>query len=152
MSSTNRLPVQVLVIPFVHVSSVLHFALFRRSDAGYWQFIAGGAEVGEKPIDAAKREANEEAGISISSPFIQLDTLCSVPANIFNDWKSWPANTYVVNEYSFGVELNSKELLLSDEHTDFQWVSYDEALRLLKWDSNRTALWELNQRLTEGKL
>lgn len=28
-----------------------------------------------------------------------------------------------------------------------KWCSYDDANKLLEWDSNRVALWELNQRL-----
>jgi broad specificity phosphatase PhoE len=39
-------------------------------------------------------------------------------------------------------------ITLSREHTDYRWVAYAEAARLLRWDSNRTALWELNERLT----
>lgn len=29
----------------------------------------------------------------------------------------------------------------------YRWVRYDEALTLLKWDSNKNALWELDYRL-----
>lgn len=37
--------------------------------------------------------------------------------------------------------------MLSSEHKEYRWVEYDEAMRLLKYDSNKTALWELNERL-----
>ena len=37
--------------------------------------------------------------------------------------------------------------MLSSEHKEYRWVKYDEAMRLLKYDSNKTALWELNERL-----
>ena len=33
---------------------------------------------------------------------------------------------------------------LSHEHTECVWLSYEEAQTRLKWDSNRTALYELN--------
>jgi len=45
------------------------------------------------------------------------------------------------------VEVKQGEIRLSDEHTDFRWLDYGEADRLLKYEGNRTALWELNQRL-----
>jgi hypothetical protein len=32
-------------------------------------------------------------------------------------------------------------------YTEFRWVSYGTAMRLLRSDSNRTALWELDLRL-----
>ena len=44
---------------------------------------------------------------------------------------------------------------LSEEHTEFRWVSYELVLGLLKWDSNRNVLWELIFRLLtihHGKL
>jgi dATP pyrophosphohydrolase len=52
-----------------------------------------------------------------------------------------------VPEYSFGVDVGACDLQLSDEHKEFQWLSYAEALTRLTYDSNKTALWELNQRL-----
>jgi len=37
---------------------------------------------------------------------------------------------------------------LSGEHRDIHWLPYNEAYDRLTWDSNRNALWELNERLT----
>ena len=99
-------------------------------------------------MDAARREANEEAGIPLTSRFLALDSMCCVRADIFRAWKDWPAGTFVVKELAFSVEVLGSEIRLSHEHTDFQWCSYDDAVRLLKWDSNKTALWELRQRLS----
>lgn len=43
----------------------------------------------------------------------------------------------------------NEEIRLSDEHSEFKWVAYDEAIKLLNFDSNKTALWELKMRLEE---
>jgi len=43
-------------------------------------------------------------------------------------------------------------LLLSHEHTEYKWVDYETAREMLKYDSNRTALWELNKRIKQGML
>ncbi|MGG1610308.1 NUDIX pyrophosphatase, partial [Bacillus wiedmannii] len=32
-------------------------------------------------------------------------------------------------------------------HFKYKWLCFEEAVMLLKWDSNKTALWELNNRL-----
>ena len=40
-----------------------------------------------------------------------------------------------------------KDVVLSDEHSGFEWLSYDDAMQRLTWDSNKTALYELNCRL-----
>jgi dATP pyrophosphohydrolase len=101
-------------------------------------------------LQAARREASEEGGLPLLSKIIELDSMCTVPANIFRDWKKWPPGTYVVKEYAFGIEADESTIILSDEHTEFKWCSFNLALESLKWDSNKTALWELSQRLGES--
>lgn len=59
----------------------------------------------------------------------------------------WGENVYVVNEYCYGVEIIDKYLKLSNEHTEYKWLNYNDVISILKWDSNKTALWELNKRL-----
>ena len=50
-------------------------------------------------------------------------------------------------EFSFAIEVAGGDLLLSDEHTEYAWLPYLEAHAVLRWDSNKTALWELDRRL-----
>lgn len=144
----GRLPLQVLMIPYRPQGDGLQYGLFRRADDDSWQFIAGGVESGETIAEAALREAHEEAGISRDAELTKLASVCSVPANVFKDWKSWPEGTFVVTEHAFAVRLPERsQVRLSAEHAEFRWCTYDEALKLLKWDSNKTALWELSERL-----
>lgn len=90
----------------------------------------------------------EEAGIPLKASLIPLDAVASVPAFHFPDRDLWGPNVYVVLERAFGIHLNGDlTIVLSREHTEYQWVAYEQASQLLKWDSNRTALWELNERL-----
>ncbi|MGH3815963.1 MAG: hypothetical protein ACRDUV_26535 [Pseudonocardiaceae bacterium] len=53
----------------------------------------------------------------------------------------------MIPEYAFGAGVDGAELRLSDEHTEYGWFGFDEAGKAVRWDSNRTALWELNHRL-----
>ena len=46
-------------------------------------------------------------------------------------------------------DIGSK-IVLSSEHNGFEWLTYDEAITRLTWDSNKTALYELNCRLLEA--
>ena len=39
----------------------------------------------------------------------------------------------------------------ADDRTAHRWLAHEEAARLLTWDSNKTALWELNERLGRGE-
>jgi dihydroneopterin triphosphate diphosphatase len=150
-----RIPLQVLVLPFRQsTEGTIEYAIFRRGDHDddCWQGLAGGAEAGESAEQAARREAREEAGIPADAPLIPLDAVASVPAAHFRDRHLWRPDLYVVTERAFGVRLDHRMVVtLSREHTDYRWVAYAEAARLLRWDSNRTALWELNERLARDR-
>ena len=41
------------------------------------------------------------------------------------------------------------EIVLSAEHTEVRWLSFDDAHELAEYDSNKTALWELDQGLVQ---
>ena len=140
-----RAPFQVLVIPFRRTPGAWEFAVLKRSDADYWQFVAGGGENGETPVQAAQREIKEEVGIA--GELLQLDSLSTVPRDCFEAAASWGEDVFVIPEHAFAVNVGRHDLSLSQEHTEFQWLPFDEAFRVLKWDSNRNALWELNERL-----
>jgi len=141
-----RAPFQVLVIPYRWMETTPEFAVFRRSDAGWWQFVAGGGEDGEAPLQAAQRETSEEIGVANVS-LIPLDSMATVPKNCFKAAQSWGNGLYVIPEYCFAVDVRDSDLRLSQEHAEVRWATYDDAASLLKWDSNRNALWELNERL-----
>jgi dATP pyrophosphohydrolase len=117
-------------------------------EGGYWQGIAGGGHEGEAPLDAARREAEEEAGVPENADFMALDSIASVPSELFAAAADWPPDTYVIPEYAFAVEVEPDMIRLSDEHAEHAWLPFDVACTRVKFDSNRTALWELLQRLT----
>jgi dATP pyrophosphohydrolase len=70
-----------------------------------------------------------------------------VPVTEFRDSYLWGEEVYVIPQYCFGVLVQDGRITLSREHTDYRWLKYGEAYALLRYDGNRTALWELNQRL-----
>ena len=131
----------------VRVRSEPEFAVFRRSDGEMWQFIAGGAEDHEDALQAAHREAAEEAGIPRNLSIVRLDSVASITRSSFLQTEHWPEDLYVVREYSFAIDVGDRQLTLSSEHDEVRWLPYDMASSLLTWDSNRVALWELNERL-----
>jgi dihydroneopterin triphosphate diphosphatase len=143
----TRAPFQVLVFPFKKINGRPLFAIFSRSADGKWQGIAGGGENSETPMQAAQRESNEEGNIPFSCSYIQLQTISSVPVNCFRDSHLWGKDLYIIPEYSFGVDVGQIEIKLSTEHNRIRWENYSRACDLLSFDSNKIALWELNQRL-----
>jgi len=147
-----RAEFQVLVIPFViGENEKLEVAVFKRNDGGYWQFIAGGGENDETVLEAAQREAYEEAGIARDSKYFKLDAMAMIPKSHFHDHKN-KIGLYVIPEYCFGVLMKDKVLIGSGEHSEYSWVSYEEAMNCLRYESNKTALWELRERIRDGSI
>ena len=60
-----REPYQIISIPYRIVNDTTLFCIFHRTNGDYWQFIAGGGENNEKPIDTALREIKEETGLPV---------------------------------------------------------------------------------------
>lgn len=153
INETNmRAPYQILVFPYYKTDKgQIEYCIFKRKDLNVWQGIAGGGVKGESSLEAAERETFEEAEITSESKMFQLNSVASIPVEAISGF-IWGDDTLVIPEYSFAVEVSNKNVHLHDEHTKYKWVTYEEAMSKLKWDSNRTALWELNHRLTKNKL
>ena len=134
---------KVLVFPFIrdHAGRV-QYAVFKKVDThlgkqgDYWQSIAGGVEEGETLVEAAKREAWEEGGISRDAEFLDLHVK-----------SSYPVGDMIVDQSAFAVRLDTRKITLSEEHSEVRWLSFEETLALLKFDDYRTALKALNARL-----
>ena len=144
-----RAPFQILAIPYRFLCGKPLYCVLHRSDCDQWQFIAGGGENNETPTEAAIREIYEESGISAKNVF-PLTSMCYVRADCFSEKAraNWTRDTYVIPEYSFAFECG-EDIRISDEHTELLWLTYSEATTKLEWDSNKTALYELNERLLD---
>jgi dihydroneopterin triphosphate diphosphatase len=147
-SAVARAPFQVLVFPYrILESGEVAYAVFRRRDDGMpWQAIAGGGEGGETPLEAARREAWEEAGIAPGNAYLELASRATIPVVEFADFRD-REDLFVIPEYSFAVEVVEGDVRLSREHAEYAWLPYPEAHAFLRWDSNKNALWELDRRL-----
>ncbi len=142
-----RAPFQILALPYRIVDGAPYYCVFHRADHDQWQFVAGGGEDEETPLDAAKREILEEIGID-AEDIIALKNTAFVPNTCFAQThrRHWEKDAYVIPEYSFAFECPDK-ITLSHEHREYVWLTYEQALGLLRWDSNKTALYELDCRL-----
>ena len=56
----------------------------------------------------------------------------------------------MIPQYCFGVSTSRFDINISREHSAYGWFDFKIAHSILKFDGNKTALWELNQRL-KGK-
>ena len=94
--------------------------LIRRSDGyigGTWQMVSGSLERGETGVDAALRELKEETGLTPDRFYSanHLQQFYEVGQNCVN----------LVPVFVAFVDSDCK-IVLSEEHTDYMWVSYDK--------------------------
>jgi len=129
------------VYPFRFTQDGVRYAILRRGDAGFWQGIAGGAQDSETPLEAARRESPRRAGIDASAAFLALDSRVHVRRTSFSDTAHWDPDLLVVPQYAYGVEVTDPHLTLSSEHTEYQWLPYQGAHDLVRFDGNKNALW-----------
>ena len=81
-----RAPYQILAIPYRKIKEIREFCIFHRTDFDQWQFIAGGGEDDETPIEAAKCEILEETGIEAQN-ITQLVSTAYIPAEVIVESK-----------------------------------------------------------------
>ena len=143
-----RAPYQTLTILYKEKDNKILYAIFYRSSHPIWQFVSGGGEDNETPLETVVREIMEETSIVVDKKEIeQLDSKTTIPViNITGEY-TWGKNVYVIPEYTFAIKLKNCNIKLSNEHKEYKWVEYDEAIKKLKYDSNKKDLWELNERL-----
>ena len=135
-----------------NIDNEFEYAIFQRADdLKCWQGISGGVEENETIEQAALRESFEETGTPLNMPIYRLDTVSYLQADIFSAHVLWGKDIVVCPMFFFAIPFNG-EIILSDEHTKVRWLTYKEAEALVYWHDQKTALWELNQRLLRGNL
>jgi dihydroneopterin triphosphate diphosphatase len=140
----------VLVFLFrMTVTARPEYAVFRRSDDANWQPVSGGVEDSEDLIAAARRETAEETGLPGTSRMYQLDMVSGVEKACFAEGENWPGQLYIVSKHYFAVDVGAETaaIRLSHEHHEFRWLAYGQAYAALRYDDDKTALWELNARI-----
>ena len=150
----TRQPHNVLVFPFRRDVESALFLLLRRSDDGVWQGVCGGVEGEESTRDAAVRELREEVGTTQDPPLSPLSMVGGAPRSVFGGDAYWPDHVYIVEKHYFGADFSGlgDEVHLSREHTHFEWLGYEAAYERLEYCDERTALWELNERIQKSDL
>ena len=91
-----------------------------------WDFPKGRVEAGENPIEAARREATEETGLTdLEFPFgdVYRETLPYAGGKI--------ARYYLAETRDENVHLPISHDLGRPEHHEWRWVSFDQAEELL---------------------
>jgi 8-oxo-dGTP pyrophosphatase MutT (NUDIX family) len=110
--------------------------LFLVYEKGYLDFPRGNVEEGESEEEAARREVLEETGLSIELiPGFKAET-------------SWfyKKNGKLVKKtvVYFLAKANRKEIKLSWEHKGYEWLTFEEAMKRLKFENTKEILKKAN--------
>ncbi len=95
-----------------------------------WQGVAGKIEKDEKAWETAVRELKEETGLAPKKMFV------ADHVSRFYEKHKDRMNLVPV----FGIEVDSKDVTLSDEHIDYKWIDFEEAFDTLIWNGQKQGL------------
>ena len=95
-----------------------------------WQGVAGKIEPGETAVEAAVRELKEETGLTPTTMF--------VADHVSKFYEAYADRINLVPV--FGIGVDDSNVILSKEHSKFEWCSFDKALKKLVWSGQKQGL------------
>jgi dihydroneopterin triphosphate diphosphatase len=124
----------------------LKYLLLKRSETkhpypGIWQIVTGRFEDNEKAYETALREVKEETSLKPVKCFV---------APKINEFYT-PHNDKIYLIPVFVVYVEEENVILSDEHTHFEWLKYETAYNRIHWYTQKENLKIINDILT-GKI
>jgi len=120
---------------FRETDLAIEFLLLKRAEdqiyPAVWQMVSGKIKESEKAFETSLRELNEETNLTHLKMWVapkvnsfyssQTDSICLIPV------------------FAVQVKKDSK-VIISNEHSEYKWVTSAEAKRLLAWDGQRKAV------------
>ncbi|NLR75429.1 dihydroneopterin triphosphate diphosphatase [Leeia aquatica] len=139
--------VSVLVV--IHTPDLQVLLLERAGHPGYWQSVTGSREGEESLMETARREVQEETGLS--SPPAQLqDWQYAVDYEIYEEWRHrYAPGTRYNREHWFALCVPETQAvtLAVDEHIAYRWLPWAAAAEVVFSPSNADAIRSLPDRL-----
>lgn len=112
----------------------IEFLLLKRSEnenyGGIWQMVTGSIDQNEKAFDTAIREIKEETGLIPQKLWV-------VP-NV-NSFYS-PDKDELIMIPVFAALVINDAVVLSSEHSEYQWTDKEKAKALLAWNGQRKSV------------
>ena len=109
-------------------------------ESGHWDFPKGHIESGEDPEETAKRELQEETGIS------EVRLVDGYKRTLHYFFRQKGIGIFKIVIFFLG-ETTQSEVTLSAEHVGFDWLPYDAALARLTFKNSRDLLIKAHQQL-----
>jgi dATP pyrophosphohydrolase len=113
----------------------IEFLLLRRAEdqiyPGVWQMVSGKIKESEKAFETSLRELKEETNL------VPLKMWVTPKVNSF--YSSQTDSICLIPVFAVQVKKDSK-VIISNEHSEYKWVTPAEAKKLLAWDGQRKAV------------
>ena len=121
---------------------LLHRAKDEKIYPDIWQFVSGSIDGDEKAVVAAYRELQEETGLKPKAFWV-------VPfVNSFYD----PGWDSVNLSPLFAAQVNAAdEPKLSDEHDQYGWYLFEDAVRKLVWPGQKEGMRIVHEYIVKGE-
>lgn len=121
---------------------------------GHWDFVKGHKETNESDEQTLRRELNEEAGIAecgILSDFQETIRFWYVAKRNERQDRQLDGRGIVIFKkvIYYIARVQQHTVILSDEHVDFNWLSYEDAARRVTHANSREVLRKAHERIME---
>jgi 8-oxo-dGTP pyrophosphatase MutT (NUDIX family) len=126
------------------------YYLLLKYTAKHWDFTKGHIDPGETDEQTLRREAVEETSIN---DLEIIDGFKEIHKYFFKQYKEKMTKedlkkgkpVWVFKLVNFYLaETKTKEIKISDEHQDYKWLEYDEALKLVTFKNAKELLKKAN--------
>ncbi|MDP2641026.1 MAG: bis(5'-nucleosyl)-tetraphosphatase [Candidatus Yanofskybacteria bacterium] len=123
---------------------LLHYPSARRAKREYWDLPKGHMEKGETEQETARREVEEETGLSD----IVFEESFREPIHYTFQFQEKRISKTVI---FFLARTNQEQVKISHEHVGYIWLPYEEALERLTFANARRVLKAAQKFLREAK-
>jgi bis(5'-nucleosidyl)-tetraphosphatase len=147
------------IVPIFATESKPLFLLIQHQ-AGHWAFPKGHADPGETPVETARREFEEETGISdfqmLEEPSFTENYSFVKPEKAIETTGHYsvakPGELIEKTVIYFLGFVNSMEVVIQEEEVQsYAWVSYEDAIKLITFDANRKMFEKVQAYLEQNK-
>ena len=134
----------VFIVTYAFENDKIYYAILKRHKHWRgWEFPKGGVDKNETELNAVKRELKEETGLKI------LKIKEFGVKSRYRYRKKLLDRKEIGQSYSlFAVEVRKGKVKIDrKEHSDFKWLIFDKAVKILKWPNQRKCLRIVDKRL-----
>jgi len=124
---------------------LLRYPSGSRTQEEYWDLPKGHIEKGEKLEDTAKREVEEETGLT------DVQFIKGFKETIRYFFKFGEKNILKFVTF-YLAETKTKDVKISEEHLGYKWLPYSEAIEQLTYKNARDILQKANEFLLQRAL